>query len=243
MTRKPGRFARTTRRRACGAAPRLVSLDDIRFEGIEPDGMAERLGTTVLCQLGQGDDGVAHLLEDGRVMKVTSSSTEAAVSAVFARSGHRGLPRVDGVWRTVGAAVFPDGTRREYSRYVIVREEAADVFDDFDDDDDAERCREWRAAVHMLGEGWNDDWQLVLDAVGSTDGRRLIPVYSALLWARDKLGIEIRDIRPSAIGVADDGRVVIRDFGRAIVPDEYMAVVARGEIPDLPEAPEPSPSP
>jgi hypothetical protein len=215
-------------------------MDD-DLNDLSTDEIAARLGVEVLCEIGAGDDGKVFLLDDGRALKITSSRVEAGIAMAMLESGrtHRGFPAVHGLWWTEVVAVFPCGARRSYTTYVIVRDEVADVFDGSDPASEAA----WDEAVHSLNEGWRDGrWDWIEAAVSSPGGKALIPVYSALLWARDALGVVVRDVGPGSLGRLPGGGIVIRDFSRGVVPDALLQRVEARDFARVPDEPASSPS-
>lgn len=201
----------------------------------EAESIAARLGGEILCDLGPGDDGEVYLLEDRRALKLTGSMLEASIADALASHGkpHSAFPAIESVhWFT--SSIDIAGTKREFTRYAILREEIPEVLEDPEPD----QVELWSAAVRMLGQGWyQNDFKAIQDAIELWPGRGLLPVYSGLLWAKIYLGVDVRDIRPSNLGKRADGSIVIRDFGRADVPEAVMAKVRALSIPEVPEEP------
>ncbi|AOG02797.1 hypothetical protein [Bosea sp. RAC05] len=201
----------------------------------ESDAIAQRLGLEIMCDLGSGDDGSAYLLEDGRVLKLTGSMTEAAISYAFSLRAklHPAFPAIHEVhW--FKSSVEIQGTQREFVRYAILREEIAEVLED----PSRGEIELWRRASSMFGQGWqNNQFPLIDQAIAMWPGRGLLGLYSGLLWARVHLGFDIGDVRGSNIGRRADGSLVLRDFGRAVLPEAVLACARTLEFPEVPDEP------
>ena len=215
----------------------------------EPDGygFAERLGLEAWRDA-RGDDGTAYWLEDGRMMKVTSSQGEVAIAlalldAQAAGLSHPSVPRVDDVRWTMADLELPDGTVHPVPRFVIVREDFADYRERRDDDD---MYAIWAHALRHL------DWGLrhgkpehVAEAlrVWEPHGEHVRQVLDGLEWIRRTTGARILDVRPSNVGQGPGG-LGMRDLSRGEVPGHLLDRVARLDFARLPEAaPVLSPSP
>ncbi len=207
----------------------------------EPDAIAQRLDLEIMCDLGSGDDGSAHLLEDGRVLKLTGSMTEAAIAHTFSlrEQLHPAFPAIHEVlW--FQSSVEIQGTHREYVRYAILREEIPEVLEDPIDSE----IELWRRAGSMFGQGWqHGHFRLIEQAIDLWPGRGLLGLYSGLLWAKVHLGIEIGDVRGSNIGRRADGSLVLRDFGRAVLPEAVLAHARTLAFPEVPVEPSLLPRP
>ena len=61
-----------------------------------------------------------------------------------------------------------------------------------------------------------------------------------MMRLKSRLGVHVRDVRPSNLGVSSVGDVGIRDLGRAVVPDALLERVD-AEAPELPDCVAPAP--
>lgn len=207
--------------------------------------MARRLSLALSCPLGSGSAGRAYLLADGRVLKTTSSDSEAVRAALLMRAQAEGaacpgFPRIDRVVRMC-SGVDVNGVLYGTETYAIVREEVADLDSAWQGGNDLPH---WMLALSLLGEA---------RLAGATDVPDLGPaahcaphvaeVFDAIAWAAGTLGFAIDDVRTSNFGLAG-GRVVVRDFGGDNIVDDFPGVLEAVErIPDLPaplRAPAPS---
>lgn len=198
----------------------------------EGEEVAARLGLEILCELGEGAAGAAFLLEDGRVLKVTSSMPEATVAGMLmdrqvdSKAAH-GFPRIDQVV-AMDTSVEVNGVDYAIRSYAIVREEVADIVND--------------------GPGGNDlmYWAFAMDVVGRARALKTAmdfgpaaycaphaeAVYDAIAWAARDLGVAIDDIRSSNLGVVE-GKLVVRDFAPDTLPDRLLDRAS--SIPTIPE--------
>ena len=196
-----------------------------------------------------GDDGTVHWLEDGRMLKITSSKVEAAICLALLdlqASGHSHpcLPRIDGIGCfevDVDLSPHAEGTL-PLTRYAIVRES----FDDhFQDGGEASLMDH---ALSLAKYGWVNDHRPSTDeaaAVWGNRGRQITDVIDGIAWLKGRTGILIGDVRVSNVGQSAAGRSGMRDLGRGSVPPEYLQRVDGGDIPvlDIPSAGDHAPSP
>lgn len=188
------------------------------------------LGVTIERELGQGDDGTAYLLTNGRVLRKTHSRQEIAIAQALMQQSapHPAFPTIYGVWRQLSFIEY-NGQRFDTVNLYLIRDEMAHVpIEQFGIDID-----DWKAALRTLNHGWNrDDAQCL--ALAAKQHETIGQIYEALMWAREALGVKIADIgRISNTGWIN-GRIGIRDFSRAVVPDSMLDAVNAGQFPSLP---------
>lgn len=220
--------------------PADLSAPDYVAEPHEGDEVARRLSLTILCPLGSGSAGCAHLLEDGRVLKTTSSESEAVRAALLmgAQVGGAacpGFPRIDRVVRMSSGLEINDVLYATQS-YAIVREEAADLESAWRGGNDLPH---WMLALSLLGEARLAGAAEVPD-LGPADhcSPHVAEVFDAIAWAAGTLGFAIDDVRTSNFGLAG-GRVVVRDFGGDNIVDDFPGVLESLER--IPGRPAPAP--
>lgn len=220
--------------------PADLSAPDYVAEPHEGEEVARRLSLTILCPLGSGSAGRAHLLEDGRVLKTTSSESEAVRAALLmgAQVGGAacpGFPRIDRVVRMSSGLEINDVLYATRS-YAIVREEAADLESAWRGGNDLPH---WMLALSLLGEARLAGAAEVPD-LGPADhcAPHVAEVFDAIAWAAGTLGFAIDDVRTSNFGLAG-GRVVVRDFGGDNIVDDFPGVLESLER--IPGRPGPAP--
>jgi hypothetical protein len=222
--------------------PADISAHDFVADPSQGSEVAERLSLTIRESLKSGSAGTAHLLADGRVLKVTWSKSEAIRAFLLMRAQDPGqpcpgFPRIDRVVR-MSSGVDVENTLYALDAFAIVREEAADLDNDWPGGNDHPH---WMMALGLLGEARRDGRPGVPD-LGPAEhcAPHLEAVYDAIVWAAAELGFAVDDVRTSNFGVAS-GRVVIRDFGGDNVLDDAPGILTAIErIPSLP-ATRPSP--
>ena len=198
--------------------------------------MAERLGLSLARHIGGASSGCVHLLEDGRVLKVTASEGEAARALLLMEAqpeglGCPGFPRIDRVVAMRTASGSGDGM----PCFAIVREAAADLGNGWTGGND---LLHWTMALGMLGEARRDGRGIDDLGPAAHCAAHVEDAYDAIAWAARTLGFAIDDVRTSNFGIAG-GRFVIRDFG----PDDDAADVSRtiARIERIPGPPGPAP--
>lgn len=181
-----------------------------------------------------GDDGAAFFLEDGRILKVTSSAIEASACHGLLESDQTcaNVPRVDLVRLFDESVVIPAGETVSgiaheclMTRFVIVREGFDDPFDppSFD-------------FVPALRRAWANNSLDGLERIAAgSQGPVAKQILIGLRHVFDTTGVKVLDIRPSNIDQGASGEFGMRDLGRGECPAEILtARVAR--IPRLDES-------
>lgn len=194
--------------------------------------VADALGVTPSMVHEQGTDGVVMMLEDGRVLKVTTSVNEAVLAMALmgvpedGRPG--GVPRVDSVH-----VCRPDELCGYPSRaFAILREDMADL-------PVASQGR-WRRALHLVDMGIrNSDGLALRTGIDHWPGREMDDLVEGLHWFRSNLGVVLMDIQADNVGVTATGGVGMRDLGRSIVPEPMLDML--DDIPFLEDLPAFSP--
>lgn len=226
-------------------APQPLTQADLSASGYvaephEGEEVARRLSLAILRPLGSGSAGSAHLLEDGRVLKTTSSESEAVRAALLmgAQVGGAacpGFPRIDRVVR-MSSGLEIDGVLYATETYAIVREEAADLTSAWRGGNDLPY---WMLALSLLGEARLAGAADVPDLGPARHcAPHVVEVFDAIAWAAGTLGFAIDDVRTSNFGLAG-GRVVVRDFGGDNIVDDFPGVLESLER--IPDRPAPSP--
>ncbi len=184
----------------------------------------------------EGEDGTVYVLDGGRVLKITDSAAEAAVSLalrdVQARGrSHPSVPEIGGVWwLDDGSGPAAD----EETYYAILREDFADV-----DHPELDGVL-WDRAVLRLRHAWQGRPPRIAAALsGIPDPYRTMALQAAegLDWIRARTGCMVRDIRPGNIGTGPRGGVGMRDFSRADVPRHLMEAVGGRRFGSFPAVP------
>ena len=190
--------------------------------GWDADIIAVEHGIRIKRPLGFGDDGSVFLLEDGRVMKLTTSRDEAVLCTHLAmdRTAYWPLPTVHAVSWHAAPGVHGDC-------WVVIREDVPDLWqsaDTFSDDACMAKAEAWDAAHHRYysGEtGWPDDGHRAAQACiedWAAYGTEMGLLMEALSFVGERLGVAIQDWRTTNVGRSADGRVVMRDLSRCVLP-------------------------
>lgn len=179
------------------------------------DKLAEQIGVEPYAALGDGLQGEVLALEDGRVMKVTESAFDAALSLYLLNNPCSVFPHVDAVDQV---AV------RGKKVYAVVRSDVHDIFEGPEDETQIDRkdClyRYWyflrHGPEHLLKKAVQDlegDLELLHRA------EQLQNLLIDLNAFNDATGFDVSDVNLNNIGVYKD-RLVVRDFGmNSICPD------------------------
>lgn len=198
--------------------------------------LAEALGLRATRVFEDGEEGSVYLLEDGRVLKITDSPTEAAIGLRLMELqdegvSHPSVPRIDAVmWvEDVDNEPETDGSRETY--YAVIREDFADVsYVEIDE-------HEWRRDLYRFHSAWKTGRrEAILRALPEHEPCRspALELLEGLDWVAGHLGIRLRDVQASNVGVGGAGRVGLRDLGRADHPHGFLD---RVKALDFPEAP------
>lgn len=179
------------------------------------DKLAEQIGVEPYATLGDGLQGEVFALDDGRVMKVTESVFDAALSFYLLNNPCSVFPDIDAVDQV---------TVRRKKVYAVVRSDVHDIFEGPDDDtqNDRKDClnRYWyflrHGPEHFLKKTTED---LEGDLELRHRGEQLKKLLIDLNAFNDATGFDVSDINLTNIGVYKD-RLVVRDFGmNSICPD------------------------
>lgn len=179
------------------------------------DKLAEQIGVEPYATLGDGLQGEVFALDDGRVMKVTESVFDAALSFYLLNNPCSVFPDIDAVDQV---------TVRRKKVYAVVRSDVHDIFEGPDDDtqNDRKDClnRYWyflrHGPEHFLKKTTED---LEGDLELRHRGEQLKKLLIDLNAFNDATGFDVSDINLTKIGVYKD-RLVVRDFGmNSICPD------------------------
>lgn len=177
--------------------------------------------TYVHHQLGQGDDGTAFLLGDGRVLRRTTSMREVAIALKLQEIQNKsliipGLPKIHEVFWMLEKITLGD-ICKEVKRAYIIREEMADI----DACILAKNPSTWKGSLKCFNLGWSHNNLEYIDAA-ITEQPVLESLLETLVMTRNYLDITIVDLgRTSNLGLLDD-RLGIRDFSRAHVPMDSL---------------------
>jgi hypothetical protein len=213
-------------------------MEDYILNSSDGEEIAARLDVEIFIDVDRGDDGKVFLLEDGRILKVTSSKQEAALALAMHEAqargeGFPGLPKIDGVY-WFKSQIEVQGTLYDFENYVLLREDMQDLF--FDDE---EQEAIWKYCLRHLNWGWSERDQKHIDhALESWDGPQLREVYDGLLWAEQHFGIRILDIRASNLGISPSGMIGMRDLSRGEVPEPRLQRVKSLDFERMPPMPE-----
>ncbi len=194
--------------------------------------VADALGVTPVLVHEGGTDGVVMLLDDGRVLKVTSSLHEAALAmAVMSVPDARrpdGVPRVDSVH-----ACRPDELDGYPSRtFAVLREDLADL--------PVAAERRWRMALFLMDGGLrNEDRAMFAAGVDHWPGTEMDALVANLFWYHEALGVTLLDVQADNVGTSATGGIGMRDLGRCIVPEPMLGLI--DEVPFLEDLPGLSP--
>lgn len=207
----------------------LVDLEKIRLpDNKERFGMFESaLNLDILCELGSGTQGQCHLLDSTKVFKMTNSEPEAVLASYLMNNPNKLFPAIESVF------MMED----EFGKfYGFIREEAADVFDEINDESgNLEKIfRElWRyfdngyleqskkTPIYALAERYSPGYL-----------RKIERIYNDLLDFRNATQIEVQDLVFSNIGRIDD-KLIIRDFGRNTIMRTPHAARAIQNLQDI----------
>ena len=210
------------------------------FSPSDPDGgysVADVLGVEIREEYGDGEDGSVFLLDDGRVMKVTWSATEAAIclglmEAQETHGCHPAVPWVSlvAMHETEECVPLPDGTTRRHAirRYVVIRDDMPDPRMPYD------RQGGWRLDLDSIAlwasEGWlGDPPELVSPPRLREDA---LSVAASLQWIEAVTGALVTDLHDGNVGRTPAGGVGMRDLGRADgVRQDLMDRVRAGDLP------------
>lgn len=184
-----------------------------------------------------GDEGTVHFLEDGRVLKLTSSKSEAALCMALLEAQETGmshpcLPRIDSLhWFEVEVDLSPmvEGPV-SLDRYAIVRESFEDHF--HDEVQSASFSMALAYVQRWVCQGDEDDVTRALTVW--KEGSEVSDIVDGLRWLRERAHIVLGDVRPSNVGVSRSGRSGMRDLGRAEVPQRLLDRVLTRDMPALP---------
>lgn len=165
--------------------------------------MLSRPGAEPICCFGAGAQGIVFMLEDARFLKVTEDRKEAAFAALLLERPDDVFPRIDDVRRLIVG---------DREIFLVYRESVDDVFEP-DEPASSQRAvtRAWNAAAY--DEPPRPD---ALDLLSSADPVRHGLLSSLLLSLRDRIGRglpEVSDLHVGNLGIGEDGRYVVRDFG------------------------------
>lgn len=150
--------------------------------------VARTMGREGFVVLGSGLDGVAFALEDGDVLKLTKSSSEAAVAQML-QEGTLAAPDVFPAVHAVAVVDLSDGE----TAYAILKADAHEVFEDPDDEQKSFGIPIWRAAFSLaMSMGW------LRDRSDIPDLRLLVEGLKRL----DRTGIIPGDLPPSNAGIS-----------------------------------------
>ena len=213
-----------------------ISAPDFVADPDEGGEVARRLSLSIERPIDGGAAGRAHFLADGRVLKTTSSASEAIRAALLMGAqvdgaACPGFPRIDRVVR-MSSGLEVNDVLYASEAYAIVREEAADLESSWQGGNDLPH---WMLALSLLGEARLAGSAEVPDLGPAAHcAPHVVEVFEAIAWAAGTLGFAVDDVRSSNFGMAG-GRIVIRDFGGDNVVDDFTGVLESVErIPDLP---------
>lgn len=179
------------------------------------DKLAEQMGVEPFAALGDGLQGEVLALEDGRVMKVTESVFDAALSLYLLNNPCSVFPDVEAVDHV---------TVRGKKVYGIVRSDVESIFEGPEYDIPNERQDSLNRYWYFLRHGPE---QLLKKATEDLDGdvellhraEQLQTLLADLNAFNEATGFDVSDINLTNIGVYKD-RLVVRDFGmNSICPD------------------------
>lgn len=182
--------------------------------------LANSMGLRVV-RTHHGDEGSVYVLDDGRVLKITSSGTEAAIAlqlldAQAAGSGHPSVPAIDRVlWiNDTDSQDLTDEGYGPFPWFVVIREDFADF------PVPQSMSERWDASLMRL-QGALDmddrDRMRQVIAQGESMADRLREVADGLVWTLEMTGFSMMDIRPINLGIGRAGALGLRDLGRADV--------------------------
>jgi hypothetical protein len=162
-------------------------LNDMPWDG---DLVAERLGLVAHQSLDEGANGIAFLLKDGRVLKLTESETETAIALALATAfragqGHRHVPVVEGPYKVVAKGAYRTGS----AVWAYVRT-------GMDDFAPAGRPEEWPVIVERLRDAWqvkssSGTLGVLIDAERFGQGADLLCLVECLEWLRSAIGVTV----------------------------------------------------
>lgn len=193
--------------------------------GCSEDELFERVslpGKEPICCFGAGAQGIVFMLEDGRFLKVTEDRQEAAFAILLEDRMESLFPHIDSVCR------LQFGGKELYAIY---REGVDDLFSQDEPSWLTEAItKAWNAAAYDRPRRPD-----ALKSLAGVDPKRASLLQSLIddLAGRAELGdIGVFDLHVDNIGVAEDGRYVVRDFGFNSLSDERIEDLLTG-APDL----------
>jgi hypothetical protein len=193
--------------------------------------VAACLGVQPQCFLGSGDDAEVWQLEDGRIMKLTSSVEDAAACLAIMEAAAHGMrmhPGIAPVQRVVrlDSPLEVGAFSGERPMYAIVR---SDVSPD-DLRDLGEPWEDLMTGLNIASQsgmeeggptprGFPDDIMQELDRAALQYGmaKPFRSLVSTLLWLRDELGIHVTDIDGFNFGRVGHSGIGPLDFGHALL--------------------------
>ena len=185
-------------------------------------------GVPVFRDLGSGRHGVAFAADGEKVLKVTTSPSEAALCATIlaaatAGRGHPGLPAVHDVIRI-------EGTSDEVVVHGILREDLRDVFPAPSERSGIEAtlfsdCLRYvstafASGLPALARGAVATWRPKEPCLGN--------LVDALTWLRTEFGVEVGDLGADNVGLSAGGYLCLRDLGAVSMPATARAAALAG---------------
>lgn len=193
----------------------MLSDEKLRFPAynslyptVVVDKFAEQMGVEPYIAIGDGLQGEVFALDCGRMMKLTESVADAALSLYLKDNPHPIFPQIDNVEQI---------TVRDRKVFGIVRSDVETIFEGPEFDVPNERkdalIRYWYFLRHgpdhwlqNTKEEMQGDDELMLRA------DQLKTLWSELQIFNEETGFDVSDINLPNLGVLGD-RVIIRDFG------------------------------
>ena len=193
----------------------MLSDEKLRFPAynslyptVVVDKFAEQMGVEPYIAIGDGLQGEVFALDCGRMMKLTESVADAALSLYLKDNPHPIFPQIDNVEQI---------TVRDRKVFGIVRSDVETIFEGPEFDVPNERKDALTQYWYFLRHG-PDQWlQKTTEEMEGDDELMLRADQLKTLWSElqifnEETGFDVSDINLPNLGVLGD-RVVIRDFG------------------------------
>lgn len=210
--------------REIGASMLDFLLDDWGVLESELYGRLDLPGRGLIASFGAGAQGVVYMTEDGGFVKITEAPAEAAFAFYIRDEALPEFPAIHGV------RSFELGTTKLFAIY---REGVDDILWPFPDEEVDDLVWE---AMEGAARRVPPDFQAMnlLRDVAPDLHREITTLLESLADLLVQTDFGVTDLHADNIGRADDGRLVVRDFGMNTLSVEMIARAVR-QIQELPE--------
>lgn len=187
--------------------------------------VASAMGVAVARRdIGCGRHAVAHLLEDGRVLKVTTSAYDAAAALAVMR--HQG-PLHPGVVRAHAVARLACGALPDHFAIILDHAQVARASEDLAD------------ALDALNDAWTFGGKRprapgrLAARLGGEERAVLEAFLDTIHWMRREVGVTLRDLKAENLARTRQGGIGSFDHGDSLVPADCYEAVLGGLVPTL----------